>query len=150
MQGVLQVSDDGKTKQQDWVAHREESDYCGTWQWPGANGATPVKLRITRRDDQYSATYVGDDRETPVPHFYDWGGGFYFAVLVGRTEEGFIIEDDTGWLIGEAVFQQDQLKGRVEFYPYQVLGAENRRSPIVRDWEPHLVEPSGRPSGENK
>jgi SAM-dependent methyltransferase len=142
MRGVLQVSDDGKTKQQDWVAHREESDYCGTWQWPDATGETPVRLRIKRSDDQYSATYMADDKKIPVHHFYEWGGGFYFAVLVGRTEEGFIIEDDTGWLIGQSVVQQDRLRGRIEFYPYQVLGAKHRRKPTFRDWQANLVQPS--------
>ena len=150
MQGVLQVSGNGKVRKQDWVARREENDYCGTWQWPGVTGETHVGLRIKRSDGQYSATYLSGDKEIPVHHFYDWGGGFYFAVFVGRTDNGFIIRDDTGWLIGEAVFQQDQLKGRIEFYPYQVLGAEHRRNPIVRDWEPHLAEPSDRPSGESK
>ena len=150
MEGVLQVSGKGKVRKQDWVARREGSDYCGTWQWPGLTGDIPVRLRIKRSDGQYSATYLSGDKEIPVHHFYDWGGGFYFAVLVGRTDNGFIIRDDTGWLMGEAVFQQDHLKGRIEFYPYGALGAENRRNPISRDWEPHLLEPSGRAGRENK
>jgi hypothetical protein len=150
MRGGLQMSADGKVLKQDWVARREESDYCGTWQWPRATGESVVKLRITRSDGQYRATYLSGDKEIPVHHFYDWGGGFYFAVLIGRTENGFREEDDTGWLIGDAVLGQNRLKGRIEFYPYRALGAENRRKPIFRDWEPHLIEPSAGPRQENK
>ena len=75
--------------------------------------------------------------------------GLIYGWVSGRSNQNPHYPE-LGWLIGEAVFQQDRLMGRIEFYPYRVLGAEHRRSPIIRDWEPHLVEPSDRPSGENK
>ncbi|MFP4029413.1 MAG: hypothetical protein ACLFWL_16620 [Candidatus Brocadiia bacterium] len=152
--GVLKLSENGKKRKQNWKAKREKTDYCGTWQWPAATENSPVELRIERRKGHYRATYVDGDKEIPVSHFYDWGGGFYFALLIGRTDAGLTLSEDTGWLIGEAIVQQGRLKGRIEFYPSHYegpgLGEGMACKPIVRDWEPNLVQSSGRAEDENK
>ncbi len=141
MKGLMQVSVNDKIQKQNWVVHREKSDYSGTWQWRSVADGAPAKLRIERRDGQYSATYVDvdNDKETPVSHFYDWGGGFYFAVL-----------KDTGWLVGYAIVQQNRLKGSIAFYPDAGMGVGQDGVWIEREWEVQRVQPPDGASEESK
>ena len=61
--------------------------------------------------------------------------GFYFTILIGREENALGIDEDTGWLIGEAILDNGALKGTIEFHPY---GATR---PVIQDWSPRLMKP---------
>jgi SAM-dependent methyltransferase len=148
MRGTLVVTEEGRHQEYEWKAQRGKVDYAGTWEWPCATGQRSVKLRIERRDDHLVATYIDGEQTIPVTDFYDYGGGFYFTLLIGRQDEHSIkITEDTGWLIGEAVFDQGSLAGRMEFYPYGDApvphGTGERKSPqnVIGDWRPRLVKP---------
>ena len=117
-------------------------DFTGTWEWPCASGPRPVRLRIERDDGKLTATYLDQERTLPVTDFYDLGGGFYFTLLIGRVEHGVRITDDTGWLIGEAVFDQGSLTGKIEFYPYgDGPGGKKTPQAVFGDWTPRMVKP---------
>ena len=145
MQGTMVVVDEGRLQECAWEAQRGKADFTGTWEWPCASGPRSVKLRIERRDGQLIATYLDQDRTLPVTDFYDYGGGFYFTLLIGRKEDGLRITEDTGWLIGEAVLDDGALKGRTEFYPYAEMSSVpgERKAPqtVIPDWAPRLVKP---------
>ena len=146
MKGTLAVTEDGRLQECEWKAQRGKADFTGTWEWPCASGPRSVKLRIERRDGRLIATYLDGDKEMPVTDFYDYGGGFYFTLLIGRKDDSSItITEDTGWLIGEAVLDEDTLKGKIEFHPW--LGrsgdsAEGKPSrAVIQDWMPRSVKP---------
>ncbi len=145
IQGTLVVMDEGRLQECAWEAQRGKADFTGTWEWPCASGPRSVKLRIERRDGQLIATYLDQDRTLPVTDFYDYGGGFYFTLLIGRKEDGLRITEDTGWLIGEAVLDDGALEGKIEFHPYADMsgalgGAEAPRA-VIQNWTPRLVKP---------
>jgi hypothetical protein len=145
MRGTLAVADQNQIQECAWEAQRGKADFTGTWEWPCASGKRSVKLRIERRDGHLIASYMDQDQTTPVTDFYDYGGGFYFTLLIGREEQSLKITEDTGWLIGEGVLDHGEVKGRIEFYPYRVTsdGPGERRAaqPVIQDWTPHLVKP---------
>jgi len=117
MGGTLAVTDEGQLQECEWQGQREKVDFTGTWEWPCASGPRSVKLRIERGDGRLITAYQDGDRTIPVTDFYDFGGGFYFTLLIDREDEGCIrITEDTGWLIGEAVLDDGTLKGKIEFY----------------------------------
>ena len=140
MWGTIVITKNGEHKEYEWKAQRDKVDFTGTWEWPCATGPRQVKLRIEREDGNLTATYLDQDRILPVTDFYDFGGGFYFTLLIGLEREGFIkTTEDTGWLIGEAVFEQGSLTGRVEFYPSR----HDAPAPVIGgDWKPRLVKPA--------
>jgi SAM-dependent methyltransferase len=135
----------GQLQERAWEAQRDKVDFAGTWEWLCASGQRSVKLRIERCDGHLIATYMDRDQTTPVTDFYDWGGGFYFALLIGREGDSLKITEDTGWLIGEGVLDHGALKGRIEFYPYGGTsdGPGERKAPqtVIQDWAPRLVKP---------
>jgi hypothetical protein len=54
-----------------------------------------------------------------VNDFYEYGGGFYFTLLLGRMANGAReTGPGNGWLVGEAVSEDGTLKGTIAFYPY--------------------------------
>jgi SAM-dependent methyltransferase len=126
-----------------WTARRDPADFLGTWEWPGASNA-PVQLRIERRNGHLVATYADKNREKsawrddtqPVPVFdtYDFGGGFYFTLLLGMEGLSYRggsrrIGAQDGWLVGEAVMEDGMLKGTLAFYPY------------ARSWMTDIADP---------
>jgi len=147
MRGTLAVVEGDKIKEHTWKAGREIEDFAGTWEWSCASGPRSARLRIERREGRLSATYRDGDRTIPVTDFYDFGGGFYFTLLIGRTDDGssLRITKDTGWLIGEAVAGAGALKGRIEFYPYgeidDVTGGRKASQPVIEAWAPRRVKP---------
>jgi SAM-dependent methyltransferase len=145
MRGIMVVKEENQHQEQDWRAQRGKVDFTGTWEWPCASGPRQVRLKIERRNDKLTATYLDQDRILPVTDFYDFGGGFSFTLLIGRTEQGIRITNDTGWLIGQAVFDQGSLTGMMEFYPYGAApdGLDNKKTPqiVIGDWRPRLIKP---------
>lgn len=148
MQGTLAVTEHGRLQERAWEAQRDkEADFTGTWEWPCASGSRSVRLRIERRDGQLVATYLDRDQEVRVTDFYDFGGGFYFTLLIGRKGHGIRITEDTGWLIGEGLLENGELKGTIEFYPWKtshipgVPGEKKAREPVIENWAPRLIKP---------
>jgi hypothetical protein len=146
MQGTLAMTDRDRLDEHTWKAQRDKADFTGTWQWPCATGPRAVRLRIEQRDGQFVATYLDRDQALPVTDFYDFGGGFYFTLLIGREGNSSIrITEDTGWLIGEGVLDNGELKGMIEFHPYgRIPGvAGERKAPqaVIENWTPRLVKP---------
>jgi hypothetical protein len=155
MRGTMAVIDHGKVQEHTWQAQRDKADFTGTWEWPCASGPRAVRLRIEQRDGQLIATYLDGDKLIPVTDFYDFGGGFYFTLLIGRKGHSIRITEDTGWLIGETVADNGALKGTIEFYPWKqkipvleggkITGETevNRAMKVIRDrdWSPRLIKP---------
>lgn len=140
MQGTLAVCEKDRLQESTWEAKRDKVDFAGTWEWPCATGARPVKLRIERRDGHLAATYLDRDQAVPVTDFYDCGGGFYFTLLVGRQGDSLPITEDTGWLIGEGVLDQGALRGTIEFYPYGDAHGKTTDG-VIQKWAPRLIKP---------
>jgi len=160
MRGTLAVAEYGKVQERTWkvqerVWRRETVDFTGMWEWPCATGSRSVRLRIEQRDGHFIATYVDGDKLIPVTDFYDFGGGFYFTLLIGSKGHSVKITEDTGWLIGEGILDHGALKGTIEFYPWKqkipvleggkVTGETevNRAMKVIRDrdWSPRLIKP---------
>jgi hypothetical protein len=139
------VKEKDRRQEHEWKAQRGKVDFTGTWEWPCASGPRPVKLSIERADGKLIATYQDQDRTLPVTDLYDFGGGFYFTLLIGRDAHGIKVTDDTGWLTGQAIFDQGSLTGRIEFYPYGTApdDLDNKKTPqsVNRDWRPRLIKP---------
>ncbi len=146
MKGMMEVADHGKLREQAWEAERDKADLAGEWEWTCATGPRPVRLRVEQNaDHRLSAVYSDRGESIPIPDFYDFGGGFYFTLLIGREESGLRITEDTGWLIGEGVVDRGELKGWIEFYPYgrtpDGTDADRRSQPLIQEWTPRLVNP---------
>jgi len=147
MRGTLAVKDHGQLQESSWQAQREKVDYTGTWEWPCATGPRSVRLRIEQRDGHLIATYLDRDQALPVTDFYDFGGGFYFTLLIGRERASIRIMEDTGWLIGKGIIDHGKLKGTIYFYPYgdmprpSVPGERKAAQAVIRDWTPRLIKP---------
>jgi hypothetical protein len=144
--GKLVMSEHGRRKEYAWTAEREKADYTGTWEWPCATGSHSVRLRVTQRNGRFYATYLDQDRTLPVTDFYDFGGGFYFTLLIGQEKRhGLGIFEDTGWLIGASIIDNGTLKGTTEFYPTQndpqILGQKKASRGVIKDWAPCLIQP---------
>ncbi|MFC1736378.1 class I SAM-dependent methyltransferase [Candidatus Hydrogenedentota bacterium] len=144
MRGTLVVRDQGRLEEYAWEVKRDKADITGTWEWPCATGSRSVQLRIERREGHFIATYLDRDKAVPITDFYDWGGGFYFTLMIGREGNSLVHTEDTGWLIGEGVLDQGALKGMIEFYPYGYvdMSDEGKVSPtVIRNWTPRLIKP---------
>jgi SAM-dependent methyltransferase len=150
MNGIVTISEKDTHKEYEWKLQREKVDFTGTWEWPCATGPRSVKLHIEQENGKliakYQDKYFDQDKILPVTDFYDFGGGFYFTLLIGREEHGVKITEDTGWLIGEAVFDQGSLAGRIEFYPYGNIAnnpaGAKITEPVIGEWKPRLVKPA--------
>lgn len=143
MEGTLAIFEGDKTRELPWKGQRDKSRFTGTWEWASATSARPVQLRIERHEGQLVATYTDRERTLPVGDIYDFGGGFYLTHLVGRdADDSIAINDDTGWLIGEAIADGDGLAGTIEFYPYP--GQTDRKAEVpegLRVWRPNQATP---------
>jgi SAM-dependent methyltransferase len=129
LRGKLWISRRPGTTEADWTARRDGTDLTGLWEWPGPKDL-PVQLKIQRRDGQLTATYIDKNRDVPmyatkeldglpVSDFYDFGGGFYFTLLLGRDRSGARrLGPEDGWVIGEAIGADSSLAGAIAFYPY--------------------------------
>jgi len=147
-----------------WTGRRDKADFNGTWEWSGPSNS-PVQLQIERRDGRLAATYVdknrrppsGVNKPIPVTDAYDFGGGFYFTLLLGREglQGGRREAPEDGWLIGEAVAEDNSLRGTIAFYPYRMrvdnegrvlflppqAGEKTAPQQARRDWQPKRVAP---------
>lgn len=145
MRGTMVVKEKDRRQEHEWKAQRGKVDFTGTWEWPCVSGPRPVKLSIERADGKLIATYQDQDRTLPVTDLYDFDGGFYFTLLIGRDAHGIKVTDDTGWLTGQAIFDQESLTGRIEFYPYGTApdDLDSKKTPqsVNRDWRPRLIKP---------
>jgi SAM-dependent methyltransferase len=148
MSGKVIMTEEGKNKEYEWKAQRDKVDFTGTWEWPCPTGPRSVKLHIERENDKLIAKYqdkfFDEDKILPVTDFYDFGGGFYFTILIGSNERGVVITEDTGWLIGEAILEDGLLTGKIEFYPYSNandnLAGAKITEPVIGEWKPNLIE----------
>lgn len=153
LEGSLWMPEGTNTLEFKWAGRRQPTDFTGTWEWAGPSNS-PVQLRIERRGGQLAATYTDKNRlgtaygrtgqPIPVTDFYDFGGGLYFTLLLGL--EGTRLSGgsrragpEDGWLIGEAIAQENTLSGTIAFYPY-------RRAPD----SPGLIQPSPPPPGRQE
>ena len=143
LQGKVWISDTNSTREFAWTATRDQADLTGTWEWTGPWGK-PVELRVDRRDGRLAATYFDPSRELPtyagrnkpipIEDFYDFGGGIYFTLLLGREATGGRasytvariqhptthrrLGPEDGWVVGEAIGPSSGLAGTIAFYPY--------------------------------
>ena len=165
LNGGLRMWQGTNTVQTRWTARRDPVDFSGTWEWSGASNAH-VRLRIEHRNGQLVATCADKNREknawrdetrpVPVFDFYDFGGGFYFTLLLGLEGDNYSrggrqMGPQDGWVVGEAILEDGTLKGALAFYPYpenftgpgqpQPTNEENAPSSGRRDWQPKRVAP---------
>lgn len=141
-----------------WTARREASDFTGTWEWTVPSNA-PVQLKIEHQDKHLVLTYTDKNRQVtrwddtkPISVFdaYDFGGGFYFTLLLGADQPSYrggsrSLGPRDGWLIGEAIMDDGALKGTLIFYPYpftrpQTPGTSTPPSDRL-NWMPKRVAP---------
>lgn len=160
MKGAWWVARSQGTQEFQWSGRRDKADFTGTWEWAGPSNS-PVQLKIERRDGRLAATYVdknrtapdwaGGNRPIPVMDLYDFGGGFYFTLLLGLQGTSLaggsrVMGPENGWLVGEAVAQDNTLRGTIAFYPYSSELRfpsldRNTPQPSRRDWQPKRVGP---------
>ncbi|MCX6929654.1 MAG: class I SAM-dependent methyltransferase [Verrucomicrobia bacterium] len=131
MEGTMALVERGQLREFPWHAKRDNVDFTGTWEWPCPTGPGSVRLFIEQENGHRRATYVDGKQTVPVTDFYDWGGGFYFTVLVGREFGGLRIAKDTGWLIGAGVLDRGGLQGDIEFHA-TAEDTYSRRPTLVR------------------
>jgi SAM-dependent methyltransferase len=148
LKGTLAVIDHGQLYEGPWEGRRDKVNLSGQWEWTFLTGPRPVRLRVEQRDGRYVATCSDGDNQIPVADFYAFGGGFYFTLMIGREGSRLAITDDTGWLIGEGILDQGQLKGTIDFYPYPrpdlPRGPDGKKpSPpaVHQDWAPRFIKP---------
>jgi SAM-dependent methyltransferase len=128
--GNLWVPQGKDTREVKWASRRDKVDFTGTWEWTGPMDS-PVQLKIEQRDGRLTATYadtnrtalvyLGKSKPIPVTDFYDFGGGFYFTLLLGLegnsiTTGGRRAGPEDGWLIGEGIATSNTLSGTIAFY----------------------------------
>ncbi len=113
-------------KEIEWAGKREKGNLAGTWKFATpTNSALVLKiegngqLSATYFDRNRTPTYIGT-RNLPIPitDIYDFGGGFYFTLLLGREEASRRTGPENGWVIGDAIETDRNLQGRIAFYPY--------------------------------
>jgi len=158
MNGRLAIFEHNQIREYQWEGHRAKADFSGTLEWAGPVGERPVRLKIEQRDRKWVGTYADPgwpsdfsyEMETSVTDFYDFGGGFYFTYLIGRSNHrrggGYSLSGDpynTGWLIGEAIIDGGEIKGTVSFYPYfqGQLGTNSTVKSGPLDWHPKRTAP---------
>jgi SAM-dependent methyltransferase len=162
--GVFQRWQGTNTAEAEWTAHRDQVDFTGTWEWRGASNA-PVQFKIERRNGRLAATYADQNREKnawrdetrPVPVFdlYDFGGGYYFTLLLGLEGTSYRggsrrMGPQDGWLVGDAVIEDGTLRGTLAFHPYSRSSmpglndsTQSKPTPASsrRDWQPKRMAP---------
>ena len=148
LKGTLEITDPNRSYEVAWEGQRDKVSLAGQWEWTCATGDRPVRLRVERRAGRLVATYSDGNKQVPVPDFYDFGGGFYFTLLIGREGSSLTVTEDTGWLIGEGVVDQGELRGMIDFYPYPRWdvpsgsdGKRTARPEVHQDWTPRPIKP---------
>jgi len=157
LQGRVWISDTNSTREFPWTATRDKADFTGTWEWTGP-WDKPVQLHVERRDGRLAATYfdasrevpayVGRNKPIPIEDFYDFGGGIYFTLLLGREATGGQasytvarlqhhttsrrLGREDGWVIGEAICANANLVGTIAFYPYPMSLFMDLGTPAAR------------------
>jgi len=152
LKGTLAVFEGKQLRESSWEAQRDKADFTGAWEWPCPSGPRRVQLQIERRDGRSAATYVDGQRKMPVTDFYDFGGGFYFTILIGRDgnhrSSGINWDENSGWLIGQGLASDGGIRGKIAFYAYREAGRVGdtpkdlygRAMPAWRDWSPNKVQ----------
>jgi SAM-dependent methyltransferase len=125
--GNLSVPEGNENPEVKWAVRRDKADFTGTWEWTGPMDS-PVQLKVERREGRLAATYADGKQTLPVRDLYDFGGGFYFTLLLGLqgnsyTSSGRRVGPEDGWLIGEATACDNGLTGTIAFYPYHARNA---------------------------
>jgi hypothetical protein len=156
LKGTLAVYEQERLRESSWEARRDKAEFTCAWEWPCSSGPRQVQLQIERRDGRLAATYVDGQRKIPVSDFYDFGGGFYFTICIGR-ERGNVGphtikgDEDCGWLIGQGLASEGGVTGKIAFYPCSERdrmadmlepqqGFSRRVSSAWRDWSPNKVQ----------
>ncbi len=148
LRGSLKLNS-GK-KQVEWLAQRDKVDFTGIWEWPGVSGV-PVQLKIERNDGKLVAMYTDvsrdDAQHIPVSDIYDFGGEFYFTLLLGLEGESLNQghrrqSPQDGWIVGKAMMDDNTLKGTLGFYPYPEKTEPPSKPSPLRNWHPLRVENS--------
>lgn len=131
LKGKIAVFGDDQIQEYDFQAKRDKADLTGTWQWPSATKSHQLKFRIEKENGKLTATYLDRDQIIPVTDFYNFGGGFYFTLLI-RSESTREIAENAGWLIGEGTLDDGTMNGRVMFYPYS--STQKNTTPVINEW----------------
>lgn len=139
LEGKIAMIGKDQVCEYDYKAVRNKADFKGTWQWHCAAGSRQAQIRIETRDSQLSVVYMDQQQSLPVTDFYDFGGGFYFTLLIGENERGLAINDETGWLIGQAVVVNDALMGNILFYPTESIRGQAKS--VNEIWTPQRIKP---------
>jgi SAM-dependent methyltransferase len=151
LKGDMFISIKGETHQTAWTGQREKSDLTGTWTWSGPMGRA-VELKVEHRNGRLTATYHDPSRPlnpyeknppVAVTDIYDFGGGLYFTLLLGREGSSRRLGPEDGWLIGEGIAGKFTLEGTVAFYPYPER--ERFFDPIKRQAEKPTEPAGGKP-----
>jgi SAM-dependent methyltransferase len=144
--GNLSVPQGNETRQVQWTGRRDQVDLAGTWEWTGPMDS-PVQLKIERHEGRLVATYADGKQTLPVRDLYDFGGGFYFTLLLGLQGDSYTSSGrrggpEDGWLIGEATAYESRLNGTIAFYPYHPMnfGVPARGQPLKSDGKPRPPE----------
>jgi SAM-dependent methyltransferase len=141
LRGMIWTSTPVGTRQSEWTAQRATADLTGNWQWSTPD-KLPVQLQITRANGRLAATYVNTNQSTPpvwdkrhplaVQDFYDFGGGFYFTLLLGEEGGSRRTGPEDGWLLGEAIVSNGKLSGSIAFYPYPAFEPRDASKPTEK------------------
>ncbi len=122
MTGTLWICRGNEKEEVAWIARRDTVDLPGTWEWTGATNSR-LQLRVERRDGRLAASYHDGKQTVPVRDFYDFGGGFYFTLLLGLEGNSYTssprrMGPEDGWVIGEGVATNNTMSGTIAFYSY--------------------------------
>ena len=89
--------------------------------------------------------YGDVNQPIPITDIYDFGGGFYFTILLGSENHGRVRQQgpQDGWLIGEAAARDNTISGTILFYPYRLWQSVTNRTVQngPRDWQPKRIAP---------
>jgi L-rhamnose mutarotase len=159
--GTLAITEQGQVQEFLLQAQRDEVDYTGTWQWPPDSEESSFIFSIEKLDGCLNATYQDRNQILPVHDFYDFGGGFYFTLLIDHTEKHttdikeHIVSstyetDGALWLIGEGIIDNGQLIGEIDFHgDSSVIPCKLSLSQLISSrfqdgsywWTPSLIKP---------
>ena len=132
-----------------WKANRAKVDFTGTWEWSYFPGEK-LSLRIEKREGVNVASFIEGDRVTPIPDFYDFGGGFAFTFLKDPFKRPEPDHASCGWFLGHAILEGETLKGSILFRkfpihrfddPGSLFEIENPPVSAPRDWTLRKIVP---------
>lgn len=122
LRGQLEFLGRTEPKKAQCSARRQPGDFSGIWKWSGP-GPAPLMMEIRRKNGRMGATLSHRERQYRIDDFYDFGGGFYFTHMFGRVETspgvwGLELTEDAGWLVGEAIGDDQGLAGTLWWFPH--------------------------------